>query len=147
MDPLTAFSLACGVIQVIDFSTKTLIKCQEIYKEGSLSEYQSLENLTKHLIDVRGKLNYPSGSQNIGNPITVNDQSLIELSEKCSSTADELVGRLHMLRIQGPHRRRQAISKTVKLLWEKGEIEEIQKRLDGYRTALDTQILISLRFV
>lgn len=56
MDPLTAFSLACGVIQVVDFSTKTVAKCVEIYKEGSSSEYRDLEDLTKHLVEARAKL-------------------------------------------------------------------------------------------
>ena len=115
--------------------------------EGSLSEYQSLENSTKHLIDVREKLDFHNAPQCTGSPITADDQSLIELSNQCSATAEQLVEKLHLLKIQGPHKRRQAISKTIKLLWEKGEIEEIEKRLGGYRTALNTQILVSLRFV
>ena len=147
MDPLTAFSLACGVIQVIDFSTKTLMKCREIYKEGSLSEYQSLEDMTKHLIGVREELNVSNVSQSAGSPMTADNKSLIELSRQCSATADQLVEKLHLLKIQGPRKRRQVILMTVKLLWEKGEIAEIQKRLDGYRKSLDTQILVSLRSV
>lgn len=147
MDPLTAFSLACGVIQVIDFSTKTLMKCKEIYKEGSLSDHRNLEDSIKHLIDIREKLDLPDATQRAESPIAANDQSLIELSRQCSATADQLVEKLHSLRIQGPHERPKAIFKTVKSLWEKGEIEEIQKRLDRYQTALDTQILVSLRSV
>ena len=142
MDPLTTFSVACGVIQVIDFSSKTLMTCREIYKEGSLSDYRSLENLAKHLIDTREKLDTSNDFQ-----ITADNQSLIELSEKCSTTADQLVERLQALKIQGPHKRRQAILKTVRLLRERGEIEKIQKRLDQYRISLDTQILVSLRSV
>ena len=147
MDPLTAFSLACGVIQIVDYSTKTLMKCREIYKEGSLSDYQSLENYTKHLIDVREKLDIHNDPQSTGSPTTVNDQSLIELSRQCSETAGQLVTKLQVLKILGPRKKRQAILKTVKLLWEKGETDEIEKRLGEYRKALDTQILVSLRSV
>ena len=142
MDPLTAFSLACGVIQVIDVSAKTLTTCREIYKKGSSSDYQSLESLAKHLIHLREKLDFPNDSQ-----ITADGQSLIELSEKCSTTADQLIGRLQALKIQGPHKRRQAILKTFSLLRDRSEIEKIQKRLDQYRVAFDTQILVNLRSV
>ena len=63
MDPLTAFSLACGVIQVVDFITKILIRCKEIYEEGSLSEYQELETMTKNLVGVHEYLDLPSAKQ------------------------------------------------------------------------------------
>lgn len=147
MDPFTAFSIACGVIQVVDYSTKTLTKCKEIYNEGSLSEHKHLEELAKTLVDVRAKLHLPSANQNAGGIQEPYEQSLLNLATECSKTADQLIDKFHLLKIQGPHKKRQAVMKTVRLLWEKGEIQEIQKRLDFYRSDLDTQILISLRFV
>ncbi|CAD6592252.1 MAG: hypothetical protein ASARMPRED_006132 [Alectoria sarmentosa] len=145
MDPLTAFSLACGVIQVVDFSTKTLMKCKEIYKDGSLSEYQELEDLTSHLVDVRAGLDLASSHQSAESIHNLDDQSLLNLAEECSATAHQLMRRIHSLKMEGPRNKRQAVFKTIKLLWEKGEIQDIQKRLEGYRNALDTKILIYLR--
>ena len=147
MEPLTAFSLVCGVIQVVDFSTKTLLKCKELYQEGSLSEYQELEDLTNHLVDVRDKLELTTVKQNAGIWGAAEDQSLLEVAGQCSKTAGLLVEKLSSLKIEGPHRKRQAVLKTVKLLWEKGELRDVQRRLDGHRNVLDTQILINLRYV
>lgn len=147
MDPLTAFSLACGVIQVVDFSTKTVAKCVEIYKDGSSSEYRDLEDLTKHLVEARAKLDLSDANQSVGSFATPDEQSLLEVAGQCSKTADQLVEKLRSLKIEGPHKKRRAVVKSVKLLWERGEIQEIQKRLDGYRSAMDSQILISLRYV
>ena len=147
MDPLTAFSLVCGVIQVVDFSTKTVAKCVEIYKEGSLPEYRDLEDLTKHLVEARAELDLSDVNQSMRTSATPDEQSLLEIARQCSTTADQLVQKIDSLKIEGPHKKRQAIRKTVKLLWEKGEMKGIQKRLDGYRSALDTQILINLRYV
>lgn len=59
MDPLTAFSLACGVIQVVDFSIKVLAKCKEIHDHGALSEHQEVEEITKHLADLRTDISPP----------------------------------------------------------------------------------------
>ena len=56
MDPLTAFSLACGVIQVVDFSTKLVSRCREIYKNGLSSENSELEDLAVYLKGLRSTL-------------------------------------------------------------------------------------------
>lgn len=64
MDPLTAFSLACGVIQVVDFSMKLLSKSREIYKSGSLAENKEIESMAKHLTNLRTGLNVPTAAPN-----------------------------------------------------------------------------------
>lgn len=148
MDPLTAFSLACGVIQVVDFSAKIAVKCKEIYDDGALHEYRDLEDLTAHLTDLQAGLRLPSEALTTGKSPVFHERHLLELAKACSVTADELVKKLRALRIEGPHKKkRQAFKKTVKAIREKREIQEIQKQLNGYRNALDTQILIDLRFV
>ena len=38
MDPVTAFSLVCGVFQTIDFGVKVAKTWRELYKEGTASE-------------------------------------------------------------------------------------------------------------
>ena len=49
MDPVTAFGLAAGILQVIDMSTKALSVCQELYKDGSLAENRDTEAITRDL--------------------------------------------------------------------------------------------------
>jgi len=49
MDPVTAFSLAAGVLQVLDFSLKALSKCKEIYKDGSLAQHREAKTITEYL--------------------------------------------------------------------------------------------------
>lgn len=90
MDPLTAFSLACGVIQVVDFSAKTLMKCKDILRDGSVSEHQEPEDLTKHIVDVQAKLNLPRSNQSAGSTHNPNKKNLLELANGCCGTADQL---------------------------------------------------------
>lgn len=40
MEPLTAFSLAAGVLQVVDFSFRAIKTCRELYKDGSVSGHR-----------------------------------------------------------------------------------------------------------
>lgn len=49
MDPVTAFSLAAGVIQVIDCSFKVVKICRELKKDGSLAPHRNTEELADTL--------------------------------------------------------------------------------------------------
>lgn len=147
MDPFTSFSLVCGIIQVVDLSVKSVSKCEELYQAGSLSEYQELEDLINRLVDDRDKLETTTAEQKFGIFGQAEDQSLLEVAGQCLKTAEHLVEKFRSLTIEGPHENRHAVFETVKSLWKKGELQEIQRRLDGYRNVLDTQILKSLRYV
>lgn len=149
MDPLSAFSLACGVIQVIDFSRKVVVKCRQLYRNGASSENEETESMAKCLTDLSTDLSLASAVQNPGRTTQLyhDDRELLRLAQQCSGTATELVAKLQKLSIQDRFRKRDAIRKAVNGVWKKSTIEGIQRRLEQYRRMLDTRILISLRFV
>ena len=146
MDAIAAFSLACNVVQVVHFSMDVVSICRELYREGSLSRYDHLEDMTNQLIDLGNALDSPTvqGKQIIGQ---CQDQALLDLAGKCSTVAKELFGEIQKLKINGPPNKRQIIRKSAKSLWKKSSIERIQTRLDEYRKILDFRILISIRSV
>jgi hypothetical protein len=43
MDPISAFSLACNIIQVVDFGFKLAAGCRQIYASGSLESNDHIE--------------------------------------------------------------------------------------------------------
>ena len=149
MDPLTAFSLACGVIQVVDFSTKIVGKCRELYKHGTSCENKEIESMARHLTDLATDLELPNTVQSLGSPSQLyhDDQELLKLAQQCSETATQLKTELEKLSIQGQRRKRDALRKAVKGIWKNDDIEDIQRRLERYRRTLDTRILITLRLV
>ena len=149
MDPLTAFSLACGVIQVVGFSMEIISKSRKIYKNGSLGENTEIESMANHLANLRTDLNPPTTAPDPGNSQQCFDdkKTLRNLATKCSEISHELITELRLLQIQGPHRKRQALAKGLKAVWKKGPIEDIQKKLDQYQSILDTRILVNLRSV
>ena len=150
MDPLTAFSVACGVIQVVDFSTKVVVKCRDIYKTGASSENKEIESMTKHLTDLFTDLGNSTSA--VPNPgpmpwLYHDDQDLRKLAQQCSETAKELIAEIRKLSIEGQPRKRDVLRMTVKVIGKKSAIEGIERRLEQYRRTLDTRILINLRFV
>lgn len=138
MDPLSAFSLTCGIIQVIDFSTKAAKRCHELYRDGASSDNKEIEDMARNLTGLCTELDLTDGG---------GVDNLLDLGSKCSTTAKELVAELEKMRVDGPHRKRQAVKKTFKAIWKRNEIDEIQKRLEEYRKLLDSTILVDLRFV
>ena len=155
MDPLSAFSLTCNIIQVVDFGAKALAMCKEIYDRGALSKYQDLDETAKHLIDLQrglglaggGGSNTPSsfGSAQI---LPQQDDLLMKVAKQCSETAEQLVKKLRELSVAGRHqKKRQAISKAFKAIWRGGDIKQLQRQLDMHQKALDTRILIDLRYI
>ena len=146
MDAIVAFSLACNVVQVVDFSIDVVSTCRELYSDGSLSKYDHLEHMANHLIGLRIALDPPTAQ---GDPNTgqYQDQALLDLAERCSTTAKELLGEVQKLKINGPPSKRKVIRKSAKSLWKKSSIERIQTRLNEYRKVLDSRILIGIRSV
>lgn len=56
MDPLSAFTLVCGIIQVVDFSAKLISTAQEVYEQGSTKAIKELAEQTSHMDQVLSDL-------------------------------------------------------------------------------------------
>lgn len=100
MDPLTAFSLACSVIQVVDFGMGPLSRSRETYRNGSLVENKKIESMAKHLSNLRSDLNLSTTalSPRSMQQIFDDEKELKNLAIKCSETSDELIEELHLFR-------------------------------------------------
>lgn len=145
MDPVSAFSLACGVIQVVDFSLKISSKCRELYKEGSLSDNDVIEGWAENLEKLCGELNPPVTDGVPLDRLPPNEQELRNLAANCSTTAHVLIHKLDELKVSGSRKKREALKQGFRSIWKKDAIEEIQKRLDSYQKSLDTRILVYVR--
>ena len=138
MDPITVLSLVCGVIQIVDTSMEVAKKCRELYKDGASSEDREIENMAKHLTDLYGDLD-PRAQDG--------PRELQDLCSKCSNTAQQLCTEVKKLKVNGPHRKREVVFKTIKAMWKRSAIEDIQKQLGCYQRILDSKILVDLRSV
>ena len=138
MEAVAAFGLACGIIQIIDFSTKVVKKCREIYRDGALSDNDEVEVWARNLLNIRSDLDLEGNH---------GEDDLLDLGSKCASTAEELVAELEDLKVDSPHRKREAIRKTIMTVTKKKRIQSIEKRLKGYTKILESRILVDLRSV
>lgn len=146
MDLITAFSIACGVIQLVDFSTKVVFKCREVYKSGSTSEHAELRNMAEHLTSLQSNcLSIAQSTPGGQSSFSANDQELVELAQRCSTVATTLVDELKSLEATASQSYRSAVKLSIKGIGKKNKIDRLQKQLDQYRQAMDTKVLKDLR--
>ena len=88
MDPFSAFSLACEIVKISDFSTKALSKCKEICEDGASHDFQELEDIKKRLTDLSIDLQLPGVTETAGTLETPNERSLLDTAKGCSAIAD-----------------------------------------------------------
>ena len=142
MDPLSAFGLACGVIQVVDFSLKIVSKFKEIYENGSLKANDDMEDLTKRIRELYVDLEPPSSQTSVGDVSMESQNELLDLARVCKETSDELLGELQKLKST---RKRDILGKIPATMRRQKILDSLESRLESYRKLLDTKILLRLR--
>ena len=100
-DPVSAFSLAAGVLQVLDFSFRALSTCYKIHKYGSLAQHRDTREIAQDLLDTTQYLE--STYTNIQASAVKHNNHVIDLSKKCTETAAEV--RFLIMRISMQRRR------------------------------------------
>ena len=143
MDPISALSLACNVIQLVEFSVESVKVCKELYDNGSLDENEKIEKYTADITaankDLQAALrNCKPGSK---------PSKILQVAQDASATANELKVALNKLKLsksQGVRRLGNAFKSTLKTLITNGTIQRLQKRLELQDAALRSTILKDL---
>ena len=148
MEPISALSIACGVIQFLDVGAKVLSKFREIYKDGSTAEHAELRATAEHLITIQlNDLSVPRHIQAGQSNLSAADKELIAVAQRCSTIAKTLVDELRSLEANTSGSWRKAVKTTFKVIKKRSEIDGLQKQLDKYRQLMDTKLLLGLRWV
>lgn len=151
MDPLTAFSLAASILQLIDVGVKVVSGSVEIFNSAtgtsSLNDEAGLlaGDITVICDQLRNSLR-PDGSYNVLNKY---ETHLEGLRLRSQVLAQELLDKLAKLQVDGEKgmlKRVKSVGMALKIvLKDKSKIDELQKRLDAIRDELETHVVIDMR--
>lgn len=149
LDPLSALSLVGTIVQFVDFGSKLVSRSQELYRSanGSLSVNEELDLATQTLIKLVAKLLRYHKPDELPESNTGDYQSLVNLCESCTQVAEEILAKLKRLKISGKPRRWKSIQQAVKSCWTERELDVLFQRLATMREALETHIVVELRWV
>lgn len=149
MDPISAFSLAASVINVVDYGTRVLSNTYEIYqsKSGHTLRDVELTTLSRDLTGLSKQLERRLHDAKSSPGAT--DSALLDLCQRCMEASTELQSAINGLQAKGTTKINIAASSFVsalKAIWTESEIEKLRARLTEIRSQMTIAILASLWF-
>jgi hypothetical protein len=151
METIAALSLACNVVQLIQFCSHTVHTCKRIYEDQSLTDdvddhCQDLQALSSK---VKASLASIESAQSKESPATSasSDQQLLSLANKLVTIANELNAELAKFGPDARDSKRRKLAKGVKFQWSgKGRIEELHSSLKNLESTVQSFVLVDLRY-
>ena len=144
MEALVALSLACNVVQLVDFGLKTISSFQEIYKVGATIEQQDFKATAQELATLSDDLRKSIQSVPTLIPHARDDEELCQIAVKCRDQAAKLQFELKKLSQLPAGGLRSTVLKTWRSTFKTGPINDIRNRLLDVQRVLDTKILVGL---
>jgi hypothetical protein len=144
MDLITALSLAGNIVQFVDFGCQLLSQSRELYRstQGSLAADDELHLVT---VDLRGLILKLRSSPDHGSQDA--SQEFRKICAEAVRLAEEILARIDGLKVTEKHRAWKSFQQAIKSAWSQRETDGLIRRLSRLRQALETRILLSLRYV
>ncbi|KAK8099753.1 uncharacterized protein PG998_012994 [Apiospora kogelbergensis] len=140
MDPISAFALACNILQIVDTSAKVLLKAAECYTDGATTETVQLSE-DMHLLETLGtNLETVVAAWTTNQPSTA-ELRLREANERCLELSRKLGRLLDDLKVDKKSFR-QAIIRSAKTVRYRGRISELREGVSDSRANLNLALLL-----
>jgi hypothetical protein len=147
MEPISALTVACAVVQLVDFGSKIVGTGLKAYKsvDGAPEDIVEIEALAVHAEQLSKRLASSKKTRKLNAGIKDED-NLRELASRSERLANEIVGILSRLRGQ-QHCTWSAVQTAVKLKWNESKIMDLRARLDAIKSEIGLQLLCMIRCV
>ena len=141
LEPLLALGLACNVMQVIDFASKTTSTCKSIFQSGSPDP--ALTSTVAQLTSVfQGLENSLSSAPQ---PRSRDEHALFEVARGCLTVTADLkaeVAKISNSASKGAYLG--AIGGSLKSILRRRKIETLEKSLAAHQKILETHLLVRI---
>ncbi|KAF2005793.1 hypothetical protein P154DRAFT_559504 [Amniculicola lignicola CBS 123094] len=145
MEPLCAFALAAGILQVVDFSSRLLSAGYQLYQDGSTVRNSEFTLVADDLSSLNDKIKaWARPDLSVSGPLAKDNQALENLTVEISKIADELTLILLRVRLKGDATAFKSFRQAVLTMWNKSKIEETVQRLESIRGEVQFRILVSM---
>jgi hypothetical protein len=144
LDPLTALSVSCSVLQIVDFAGGLVSKTKEYYDNGFLIDHKDyaaaatkLEALTKELEKSISKKSTQPTSEEI---------ALRNITLECRDVAGDFISVLNDLKVEDKHHAWKSFYQAFKTVWSKDRIDAMLAKLHSLREQMMLPLLLVIRF-
>lgn len=144
LDPLSAFSVACNVLQIVETSLRVLDKTAECYKNGApdgistiLDNVCTIEDLNNDLRDF-----LPGNLEKT--PLSPAELRLAEANEQCLRLSGDFIDLLDSLKVTKKsvwH----SIGISIKTMWNQDKVASFEKSISDSRANLTLAFLLLMQ--
>lgn len=146
MDPLSAFSLACNILQAVEVGVTLLKKVKEYHANGSLAEQEELASNLRTLIELNTELEHgqypppqPSGTTSV-------EARLIAANNECLRVSRDFAEFLAEFRGGGLSVWR-SVLKSLRSLASREKLATFQSSVAESRSNLNLAFLMLIQYV
>ena len=149
LDPLSAFSLACNVLQIVEFGVNVLSKAADYRKAdaGLLTEQKDLRDVSQSLYNLNTDLLASLPRQRLSREHTVEDARLLEANDQCLRLSKDFIDFLDRLKLRESHAVFDSLRMSIKTLWHRDKMDAMAKSLSQARDNLNVAFLVYMKYV
>ena len=149
LNPLSAFSVACNVLQVIEFGVKVLSKAADYRKAetGVLTEQKDLRDVLQSLNNLNTDLLASLPQQTASKQHTAEEARLLEANNQCLRLSKEFINFLDRLKLRDRHAVFDSLRMSIKTLWHGDKMDAMEKSLSQARDNLNVAFLVYMKYV
>jgi hypothetical protein len=138
MEPISALSLACNVLQLVEQAIEAARACKQIYDRGSLEQNDNLEELAEAVATANKDLTHELTRKH-----SVRNVRVTQLAKEATETALELQKVLNNIKFaKGPGNGvSRAFKQTIRTLIKRGSIERLEVRLKNQEKTLRSGLI------
>lgn len=136
-EAFAAISIACNIIQLVDYGRQAVSVCREIYANGEDVKTSELKETTEALRGALAEWRPP--------PASIRVRNLATTSRACFNVASELKKELDEIAITGKRTLSKVLGASFKSMRKASHIQKLKGQLKEYQDVMNTQILVQLR--
>ncbi|OAP60013.1 hypothetical protein AYL99_05015 [Fonsecaea erecta] len=137
LDPVSAIGLVAAIVQFVEFGAEIIQGAREVHgaTSGATERNRSLEVVVRQTRDMISKLNDPDYAQD-----TEDGKALGRVAHECTILANQMLHLLQKVKAKDPNSTLQAVWAALKNQRYRGEMLELQERLDSCRNHVEFQL-------
>ena len=149
MEPLSSFTVACNVLQVIEAGAKILNKAVEYHRtqDGLSKEHQDLKHVAQTLNNLNADLQATLPKAHKAGGVSSAEARLIEANNECLRLSTNFIHFLDGLRVRNPQAILDAFRASIKSLWHKDKVAAMEKAVSQARDNLNVAFLVYMKYV
>ena len=148
LDPLSAFAVACNVLQMIEVGIKVLSKAAD-YRDsetGVLIEQKDLRGVLQSLNYLNADIQASLPAQTALQRPTAEEAHLSEANRQCLQFSRDFISFLDSLRLRDKHAVLGSFRMSIKSLWHRDKMVAMEKSLAQARDNLNVAFLVYMKY-